>query len=298
MCKLYSFSQIPFNQLSLSGGASFGAVQVGMLKKINEIEQKKYDVYTGISIGAINAHMLSYFYDLNEGIDYLEDNYSSLHNYNFYKIFPLNKFSLYNPSPIYTYLENRINKFKNEPVIDTYIGATNLYTGLQDVYQINNFNKTEKINLLMASSAVPCVFPPVKFNNQLYIDGGLIRNYLLNINHKYQRNHHLNITLIDVNQYEYNSVNNVFDVFKRSLQILLNKNYNDVRKKIYRNKRIIGTINHYYIPQGVLHKYNSFNFKNSKKLMELGYNNLRHKQYNIYKTDTDDFFIMEDIIPT
>ena len=44
-----------FNQLSFSGGGAFGAVEMGIIKKINELEKKHYDIYTGISVGGLNA---------------------------------------------------------------------------------------------------------------------------------------------------------------------------------------------------------------------------------------------------
>ena len=38
------------NQLSFSGGGSFGAVEIGILKKVIELNKNtNYDLYTGIS---------------------------------------------------------------------------------------------------------------------------------------------------------------------------------------------------------------------------------------------------------
>ena len=58
-----------FNQLSLSGGGSYGAIQIGILKKVIETDYKNYDLYTGISTGALNAGILSYYSDINVGTD-------------------------------------------------------------------------------------------------------------------------------------------------------------------------------------------------------------------------------------
>ena len=62
-----------FNQLSFSGGGSFGAVEIGILKRISEMENtnKKYDIYTGISAGALNSGFLSYFDDIKSGIKFI-----------------------------------------------------------------------------------------------------------------------------------------------------------------------------------------------------------------------------------
>ena len=48
---------LSINQLSFSGGGSFGAVEIGIFKKISENENTKYDLYTGISAGALNIHL-------------------------------------------------------------------------------------------------------------------------------------------------------------------------------------------------------------------------------------------------
>ena len=66
------------NQLSFSGGGSFGAVEIGILKRLVELEPKKYDIYTGISAGALNAAFLSYYDDITAGVLKGEDIYSSL----------------------------------------------------------------------------------------------------------------------------------------------------------------------------------------------------------------------------
>ena len=57
-----------FNQLAFSGGGAFGAVEIGILKRINELNPKKYDMYTGISAGGLNAGFLSFYDDLSVGV--------------------------------------------------------------------------------------------------------------------------------------------------------------------------------------------------------------------------------------
>jgi predicted acylesterase/phospholipase RssA len=67
------------NQLSFSGGGSFGAVEIGILKRLLETENKQYDLYTGISAGALNAGYLSYYKNMNLGIKSAEFLYSNIH---------------------------------------------------------------------------------------------------------------------------------------------------------------------------------------------------------------------------
>jgi len=73
-CIRYIYS---FEQLAFSGGGAFGAVEIGILKKIHELEPtKQYDMYTGISAGGLNAGFLSFYDNLNDGIQSAEKLYS------------------------------------------------------------------------------------------------------------------------------------------------------------------------------------------------------------------------------
>jgi hypothetical protein len=71
----------------------------------------------------------------------------------------------------------------NEPVIHTLLGATNLYSGNLDVYAFEENDDLNKVNLMMASSAIPGLFPPIKYNGNLYADGGTLSNELLQVEH-------------------------------------------------------------------------------------------------------------------
>ena len=60
-----TFCQCAFNQLSFSGGGSFGAVEIGIIKRLMENNLQNFDIYTGISAGALNAGFLSYYKNIN-----------------------------------------------------------------------------------------------------------------------------------------------------------------------------------------------------------------------------------------
>ena len=181
------------NQLSFSGGGSFGAVEIGILKRINEIQPKKYDLYTGISAGALNAGFLSYYDNINLGIKSAERLYSSIKNRMIYDVIPNTGLSLLNTEPLHKTLTTIIGGMPNPPSIHTLIGATNLYSGKLDVYAFEDQDDINKVLLLMSSSAIPGMFPPIAFNNQLYADGGTLSNELIEVEHD---NKYLNITFI------------------------------------------------------------------------------------------------------
>ena len=83
------------NILSLSGGGSFGALEIGILssvmtdpvyKQVDPVYKQVDPVYkpfdpklmTGVSVGGLNVGYLSHFRDINEGIRKLRDIYINM----------------------------------------------------------------------------------------------------------------------------------------------------------------------------------------------------------------------------
>ena len=67
LCSMFHFAHTT-EQLSFSGGGAFGAVEIGILKKIRETYPVDYDMYAGISAGGLNSGFLSHYKDINDGI--------------------------------------------------------------------------------------------------------------------------------------------------------------------------------------------------------------------------------------
>jgi len=270
---------VSLNQLAFSGGGSFGAVEIGILKRINQIEKKKYDTYTGISAGGLNAGFLSYYKDLTFGIKNAEILYSTIKNKMVYEISPHNELSLLNTEPLFKTLTAVIGKMGKEPVIDTYIGATNLYTGSLDVYKFNDNDNVDKVLLLMSTSAIPVVFPPITYKNYMYADGGTLSNELLDIFHD---NSYLNITYITssqgINEIS-EPITSLQDMIMRTIEIIVG-NYNDPITKMNQNcKTPYGEVNMFYVDNNYLEDYNMLNFDNGKELIDIGYNYMETKKY-------------------
>jgi predicted acylesterase/phospholipase RssA len=269
------------NQLSFSGGGSFGAVEIGILKRIYELQPKKYDLYTGISAGALNAGFLSYYDNINLGIKNAERLYSSIRNRMIYDVIPNTGLSLLNTEPLYKTLTTIIEKMPNNPSIHTLIGATNLYSGKLDVYAFEDQDDINKVLLLMSSSAIPGMFPPIAFNNQLYADGGTLSNELIEVEHD---NKYLNITFItpyEDLEYDDTPITSLKDMLCRTVKILLS-NFNNPMASINENCKIpIGEINKFYVPSEVLNGYNILDFDKGAELIDIGYKNVVHKRYNI-----------------
>jgi len=286
LLKFFLFFQLfiltnAFNQLSLSGGGSFGAVEIGILKRIVETDNKKYDLYTGISAGALNAGFLSYFSNLKSGISAAEKMYKSIHNLLIYNVLPPTGVSVLNTEPLFNTLTKVINSMPGKPVVHTLIGATNLYSGNLDVYTFEDNDNANKVLLLMSSSAIPGIFPPINYNGQLYADGGTLSNELLQVK---GQNDYLNITYITPYEgYTYNDepINSLKSMIKRTLDIVFS-NFNNPLSTLNQNcKNPIGEINKYFVSPQYLKDYNSLNFDTGQELIDIGYKYATSKKYKI-----------------
>ena len=279
LLSIFSLSNA-LNQLSFSGGGSFGAVEIGILKRINQIQPKKYDLYTGISAGALNAGFLSYYNNINFGINNAERLYGSIRNRMIYDVIPTG-LSLLNTDPLYKTLTNVIQIMPNPPAIHTLIGATNIYSGKLDIYTFEDQNDDNKVLLLMSSSAIPGMFPPIAFNNQLYADGGTLSNELIEVEHD---SNYLNITFItpyEDLEYDDTPITSLKSMLCRTVKILMS-NFNNPMASINENCKVpIGEINKFYVPSEVLKGYNILDFDKGEELIEIGYNNVIHKKYII-----------------
>lgn len=280
---LYQWSLlIALNQLSFSGGGAFGALEIGMLKRIHEMDPKVYDLYTGISAGALNAGFLSYYEDIDVGIQNAERIYSSLHTRSIYKVFPCTGLALLNTSPLHKTLSTVISSMpQRRPIVRTVMGATNLYTGQLDVYNFEDQTDEEKVQLMMSSCAIPGLFPPIPFKGQLYLDGGIISNELIEVEHD---SRYLNITFITpFEDFDYgdNPIASLKDVLCRTGTLILN-NFNNPITRLNQNCRLkVGEINKYYVPAKAIKGYDNLNFNHGAELIEIGYRNMRSKQYKI-----------------
>jgi len=269
-------------QLSFSGGGAFGAVEIGILKKIRESFPVNYDRYTGISAGGLNSGFLSHFANIDEGVKEAEEMYSNIRNKNIYEILPDTGVSLLNTHPLHKTLTSIITNMKSSPIIDTLIGAVNLNTGNLDIYTYNDNHSTEdKVLLLMSTSAIPVVFPPVKYKNYMYADGGTLSNELLDVVHSPD---YLNITyitpygLMDEND---SSIDSIKDMVLRTFQIVKNNYNNPFTRLNHECDKPYGEVNYYYVDSKVLSEFSMLNFDNGSDLISIGYNNMKYNKYSL-----------------
>jgi predicted patatin/cPLA2 family phospholipase len=184
LCSI-SYHAIACNILSLSGGGSFGAVEVGMMDSLvsNQHIPNHFEVITGISAGALNAAFLYHFDNITSALPSLQQLYDTTKTKDIYEsdIFGLfSRWSIYNNAPLENMLQRVLHQLNEtqHPSI-TLVGASNILTEELDVFSMEELSRTDRVNVLMSSTAIPFIFPPRSFQNGLYIDGGVISNEIM-----------------------------------------------------------------------------------------------------------------------
>ncbi len=181
--------------LVLSGGGAKGAYEIGVYKALKKLN-KKPDIVTGTSIGAINGMFITQK-DLKGALKlwkhisfqtiYDEDEFTALENDKLHKIY-------------IEYAKNFINEggldiYKMQNMFDDYFKPTKFFSSSID-YGLITYNisknkpviKTKKEltphnikNYVLASASCFPAFKPYLIDNELYIDGGYYDNLPINL---------------------------------------------------------------------------------------------------------------------
>jgi NTE family protein len=162
----------------LTGGGALGAVQVGMLRALVEHDIRA-DVVLGSSVGALNA--AGYAQNpTHDGIDIVQRAWMDAQGndlFNHGRLWSLKQFAtkrnaVYEVNGLATLIDQvvvheRIEEFQ----VPFGVMATSLTGDPERCFWVGPAR-----DLLLASSALPGVFPSVMIGNQRFIDGGVINN--------------------------------------------------------------------------------------------------------------------------
>jgi NTE family protein len=152
--------------LVLSGGGARGFAHLGVIKALEEVDIIP-SIISGTSAGAIVAAFYAAGFNPEEIIEIaLQGNFFSFSN------LLLNKsglFKMQSFEKIYKthFKQNLIEKLP----IPICITATDIIKGKSKYFTSGSISKA-----LLASSCLPMVFEPIKYNDTLYLDGGILNN--------------------------------------------------------------------------------------------------------------------------
>lgn len=167
----------------LAGGGSFGAVQVGMLKALSR-HGLAPDLVVGSSVGAINGVYFA-MAPTRSGISSLARIWSRLSRQ---RIFPFSPISsllgflgkqdhVVEPSGLQSLLESEFGEHHLEYArVPCHVVATDALTGSEVV-----ISSGRAVPALMASAAIPGIFPPAILNGRYLVDGGVSNNTPISI---------------------------------------------------------------------------------------------------------------------
>jgi NTE family protein len=165
---------------AFSGGGPLGAMQVGALKALYEFDVKP-DLVVGTSVGALNATWTAFDPSL-EGIKNLEQLWLGLTDQD---LFPGGRFRaswarflvrgnrVFDNTGLRRLVETRLGgdvRFEDAQ-LPLGMVATELEGGGEKL-----FTGGRIMEPLLASTAMPGVFPPVEIEETSYIDGGVVNN--------------------------------------------------------------------------------------------------------------------------
>lgn len=166
--------------LVLSGGGSKGAYQVGALKYLLGELNLVYDIFCGVSVGAINSSFLSQFPTGQEktSIELLSNFWDNITTASVYKRwFPFGRWhalwknSFYDSSPLHNLIRSNLDLNKiRESGKQVSVGTVSLSSGK---YTTFTQDSDYFIDAVIASASFPGMLTPVKFMNHYWIDGGV-----------------------------------------------------------------------------------------------------------------------------
>lgn len=162
----------------LAGGGSLGAVEVGMLRVLTE-HGLRPDLVVGASVGAINAaHFAGR--PTPDGVAALAKVWAGLSTGDVFPFSPVRGFfgfvgwqdGLVDPSGLRALLERALPYRRlEETAIPCHIVATDVLDGREAILSTG-----DAVSALLASAAIPGVFPPVEREGLTLIDGGVASN--------------------------------------------------------------------------------------------------------------------------
>jgi NTE family protein len=172
-------SERPHTSFVLSGGAALGAVQVGMVRALYE-RGVEPDLIVGTSVGALNGAYLVSRPFVPDTADRLAEVWRRIGRGQVFPLNPLTGFLGFFGARRHLVPDGALRELLAEHLefdrleqasVPFHVIATDLLSGAE--LRLSRGNALEAV---MASAAIPGVFPPVDWGHRQLIDGGVSNN--------------------------------------------------------------------------------------------------------------------------
>jgi NTE family protein len=216
--------------LALSGGAIRGFASIPIIQKLIE-HNIKIDYVAGTSIGGI----IGAYYCMYGEVDSFYEDVISLKPKDWVSLMDLSlklRGSIIKGKSLKEYLKSLFgDKQFSDLKIPLIIPVTNLNTGKTEY-----INKGKIVDVLMASSAYPGIFPPYRINENYYLDGGILDNLPYKILVKKNIEKIIAVNLTKIQRKKQINPNKITDVLFRLTEIIRENTYIpnvDTNKKVF-----------------------------------------------------------------
>jgi NTE family protein len=162
--------------LVLSGGARLGAVQVGILRALSAAGFRPAAI-VGTSSGALNGAFMA-FHPEDRDLSRLRTVWEGIRFHRIFNRHPLHMLlnavvrrdRVFDNAELRALVQRHVSPDEiAAAAIPLHIVATNLGTGEKAVFSSGSVTRA-----LLASTAIPGLFPPVAIDGQLYVDGAVV----------------------------------------------------------------------------------------------------------------------------
>ncbi len=163
----------------LSGGASLGAVQAGMLRALYE-RGVAPDLIVGTSVGALNGAFIASRPPTPTTAQELEAVWRAVGRWNVFPLNPLTGFFGFFGARDHLVSDRGLRKLAvdnlevgrlEESPVPLHVITTDLLSGRE-----RRLSHGDALSAVIASTAIPGVFPPIERDGRLLIDGGVANN--------------------------------------------------------------------------------------------------------------------------
>ena len=266
------------NILVLAGGGMKGIALLGAIKYLEELNLiKDIEVYAGTSIGIIisvliiigytshDIYKFTKLFDMSKSLEFDINNLFTkytINDCNNYELILAELLKKKNINPNINLLE--LYKLTKKKVIGTTVCITTKHT---EYISYENYPELNIITFMRMSSSVPFIFPPVIYNDKLYVDGGLTDNFPLEL-FKDRLENVIGINIIS-EYFNIKEIKDIIDYFLTIMGIFITNNIKSFTDKKYKN--IVYNLN--------ITNTHTFNFnmnnKDKKNMYMEGYNYMK-----------------------